>query len=57
MTNINAINSKHTKTYGVTRKSWFAMKIYDTFCQMACHVIITWKIESLLLAKDNNIFN
>jgi len=29
MTNIGAINSRHTKTYGVT-KSWIAMKICDT---------------------------
>jgi len=24
---------------------------------MACHVILTWKIKSLLITKDNNIFN
>ncbi len=38
MTNIGVINSKHTKTYGVT-KSWIAMKIYNTLLPkgMPCH--------------------
>jgi hypothetical protein len=38
MTNIGAINSKHTKTYNVT-KSWIAMKICDTLLPngMPCH--------------------
>ncbi len=39
------------------KKSWITMKICEPCCQMACHVIITWKTESLLIAKDNNIFN
>jgi hypothetical protein len=34
------VNSKHTKTYGVTKKSWIAMKIVTPCCQMACYVII-----------------
>jgi len=52
MTNIGAINSKHKKTYGVTKKSWIAMKIYDTLLPngMPCH--ITWKTELLLITKD-----
>jgi hypothetical protein len=39
MANIRAINSKHTKTYGVTKKSWIAMKICDTLLPngMPCH--------------------
>jgi hypothetical protein len=39
MTNIDAINSKHTKTYGVTKKSWIAMKFFDTLLPngMPCH--------------------
>jgi hypothetical protein len=39
MTNIGAINSTHTKTFGVTKKSWIAMKICDTLLQngMPCH--------------------
>ncbi len=39
MANIGAINSKHTKTYGVTKKSWIAMKICDTLLPngMPCH--------------------
>jgi hypothetical protein len=39
MTNIGAINSKHTKIYGVTKKSWIAMKICDTLFlnSMPCH--------------------
>jgi hypothetical protein len=30
MTNIGAMNSKHTKSYGVTKKSWIAIEICDT---------------------------
>jgi hypothetical protein len=30
------------------------MKIMIPCCQMARHLIITWKTESLLIAKDNN---
>jgi hypothetical protein len=30
MININAINSKHIKTYGVTKNHGFPMKICDT---------------------------
>ncbi len=39
MTNIDAINSKHTKTYGVTKNSWILMKIYDPLLPngMPCH--------------------
>jgi hypothetical protein len=38
MANIGAINSKHTKIYGV-KKSWIAMKICDTLVPngMPCH--------------------
>ncbi len=38
MTNIGAINSKHTKIYG-HKKSWIAMKICDTLLPngMPCH--------------------
>jgi len=57
MTNINAINSKQTKTYGVTKNHRLPGKFVTPCCQMACHVIITWKTESLLIAKNNNIFN
>jgi hypothetical protein len=58
ITNIGAINSRHTKIYG-HKKSWIAMKICDTLLpnDMAWHAIITWKTMSLLIAKDNNIFN
>ncbi len=45
ITNIDAINSRHTKTYGVTKtygqkkKSWITMKIYDTLLpnDMLCY--------------------
>ncbi len=39
MTNISGINLKHTKTYGVTKKSWITMKICDTLLPngMSCH--------------------
>jgi hypothetical protein len=39
MTNIGAINSRHTKTYGVTKTLWIAMKICDTLLPngMPCH--------------------
>ncbi len=42
MTNIGAIHSKHTKTYGdlwCYKKSWIAMKICDTLLPngMLCH--------------------
>jgi hypothetical protein len=57
MTNIGAINSRHTKTCGVTKDHRLLGKFVTPCCQMACHVIITWKTESLLIAKDNNIFN
>jgi hypothetical protein len=57
MTNIGAINSRHTKIYGVTKNYGLPRKFMTLCCQMACHVIITWKTESLLVAKDNNIFN
>jgi hypothetical protein len=42
MTNIGAINSKHIKTYGVTKKLWIAMKICDTFLPsgMPCYLHI-----------------
>jgi hypothetical protein len=57
MTNIGAINLKHKKTYGVTKNHGLPQKFVTPCCQMACHVIITWKIKLLLIAKDNNIFN
>jgi len=57
MTNIGAINSKHTKTYGVTKNHGLPWKFVTPCCQMACHVIITWKTKLILIAKDNNIFN
>jgi len=57
MTNTGAINSKHTKTYGVTKNHRLPWKFVTPCCQMACHVIIAWKIESVLIVKDNNIFN
>jgi hypothetical protein len=57
MTNIDAINSKHIKTYGVTKNHGFPRKFVTPCCQMACHVIITWKNKLLLITKDNNIFN
>jgi hypothetical protein len=57
MTNINAINSRHTKTYGVTKKSWIAMKIYDTLLPngMTCHHHMKDQVD--INCKDNNIFN
>jgi len=45
-----------TQKIMVSQKKWIAKKIYDILLPMACHVIITWKIESLLIT-DNNIFN
>jgi hypothetical protein len=56
MTNISAINLRH-KNLWCYKNSWIAMKICEPCCQMACHVIVTWKIELLLIKKDNNIFN
>jgi hypothetical protein len=57
MTNIGAINSKHIKTYGVRKNHGLPRKFVTPCYQMACDVIITWKIELLIIAKDNNIFN
>jgi hypothetical protein len=57
MTNIGAINSKHIKTCGVTKSHALSWKFVIPCCQMACHVIITCKIKSLSIAKNNNIFN
>jgi len=57
MTNIGAINFIHTKNYGVTKYNGLPRNFMISCCQMAWHVIITWKIESLLITKDNNIFN
>jgi hypothetical protein len=54
MTNIGAINSRHTKIYDVTK----IMDCHENLtpcCQMACHVIITWKTKLLLIASDKNI--
>jgi hypothetical protein len=31
------------------KKSWIAMKIWIPYCQMARHLIITWKTKSLLI--------
>jgi hypothetical protein len=39
------------------KKSWISMKICDTLLPNGMHVIITWKIKLLLIAKENNIFN
>jgi hypothetical protein len=55
MTNIGAINSRHTKTYGVTKNHGLPWKFVTLYCQMACHIITTWKTKSLLITKDNNI--
>jgi hypothetical protein len=30
MINISAVNLRHKKTYGVTKKSWISMQIYDS---------------------------
>jgi len=57
MTNIDAINSKHIKNYSVTKNHGLPRKFVTPYCQMTCHVISTWKIESLIITKDNNIFN
>jgi hypothetical protein len=57
MINIGAINSRHTKIYVVTKNHGLPWKFVIPCCQMAWHVIITWKIEPLLITKDNNIFN
>jgi hypothetical protein len=56
MTNIGAINSKH-KNLWCHKNSWIAMKIYDTLLPngMPCHHHM--EHQSLLIAKDNNIFN
>ncbi len=56
-TNIGAINSKHTKTYGVTKNHGLPWKFVTPCCQIACHVIIIWKTKLILIAKDNNILN
>jgi hypothetical protein len=39
MIKIGGINSKHTITYGDTKKSWIAMKICDTLLSngMPCY--------------------
>jgi hypothetical protein len=57
MTNVGAINLKHTKIYGVTKNNGLPKNFMTSCCQMACHVTITWKMKSLLITKDNNIFN
>jgi hypothetical protein len=57
ITNISVVNSRHTKIYGVTKNYGLPWKFVTPCCQMACHVIVTWKTESLLIAKSNNIFN
>jgi hypothetical protein len=43
VTNIGAINSKHTKIYDVTKKTWIVMKICDILLPngMPCHHHIT----------------
>jgi hypothetical protein len=56
MTNIGVINSRH-KNLWCHKKSWIAMNICDTLLPNGIHVITTWKTKSLLIAKDNNIFN
>jgi hypothetical protein len=57
MTNINAINSRHMKTYDVTKNHGLSWKFVAPCCQMACHVIITWKTKLLLITNNNNIFS
>ncbi len=52
MKNISAINSRHIETYGVAKNHGLPWKFVTPCCQMACYVIITWKTESLLIAKD-----
>jgi len=50
------VNSRHTKTYGIIKKSWIAMKICDTLLPngMPCHhhmedqIIINWKKQQYL---------
>jgi hypothetical protein len=51
MTNISAINSRHTKIYGVTKNHGLS-----PCCQMAWHVIIKWKTETLLNHKRQQYF-
>jgi hypothetical protein len=57
MTNIGAIDLRHTRTYGITKNHGLPWKFLTACCQMVCHVIIIWKTKSLPIAKDNNIFN
>jgi hypothetical protein len=38
MTNIGAINSKHTKTYGITKNHGLPWKVVTPCYQIACHV-------------------
>jgi hypothetical protein len=57
MINIGAINSSHTKNYGVAENHGLPWYFMTPYYQMACHVIITWKIESLLIKKEKNILN
>jgi hypothetical protein len=57
MTNIGVINSRHIKAYVVIKNHGLPRKFTTPCCQKACNVIITWKTELLLIAKDNNIFN
>jgi len=52
MTNIGAINSKHTKPCGVTKNHWLPWKFMTPCGQMTCHIIITWKTKLLLITKD-----
>jgi hypothetical protein len=54
MTNISAINSRHTKIYGVIKNHGLPWKFVTPCCQMACYVIIKWKTKLLLIAIDNN---
>jgi hypothetical protein len=57
MTNIGAINLKYTKTYDVTKSHGLPQKFVTPYCQMACHVIITWKIKLLLInPKGQQLF-
>jgi hypothetical protein len=56
MTNIDAINSRH-KNLWCHKKSWIAMKICDTLMPNGMPWPHHTKKESLLIAKDNNIFN
>jgi hypothetical protein len=45
MTNIGVINLRNTKAYVVIENNGLPQKFVTPCCQMAYHVIITWKTE------------